>query len=122
MKQLLLERNMGLDSVQASVQASVHAASVAEVRRILGGSREEVGLALVDIDLPGGDGIELIEELREAHTDFPVLALATGRSSQWRRTPSIAGRGGGGAHVGEPPIEELTGAVRRLAAGGLTRG
>jgi DNA-binding NarL/FixJ family response regulator len=105
---LLLEWNMGLDSVQAE--------SVAEARRILGGSHDEVGLAIIDIDLPDGDGIELIEELRETETDVPVLALATGRRLQRIRALQA---GAEEVLTVEEPIEELVGTVRRLLAGGV---
>jgi DNA-binding NarL/FixJ family response regulator len=105
---LLLEWNMGLDSVQAE--------SVAEARLILGDSHDEVGLAIIDIDLPDGDGIELIEELRETETDVPVLALATGRRLQ--RTRALQA-GAEEVLTVEEPIEELVGTVRRLLAGGV---
>jgi two-component system, NarL family, response regulator DesR len=102
---LLLKWQTGFDIVQAG--------SVAEAQRVLGGSLEEVGLAFIDIDLPGGDGIELIEELREADTDVPVLALATGRRLQ--RTRALQAGAEEVLSV-EAPIEELIGAVRRLLA------
>ncbi len=110
---LLLEWQIGLDSVQAG--------SVAEARRILGEPHhDEICLAIVDIDLPNGDGIELIKELREVETDCPVLALATARSLQHRRLRALQAGAEEVLTVGEP-IEELTGAVRRLAAGVLSR-
>ena len=105
---LLLEWNMGLDSVQAE--------SAAEARRILGDSHDEVGLAIIDIDLPDGDGIELIEELRETETDIPVLALATGRRPQHIRALQA---GAEEVLTVEEPIEELVDTVRRLLAGGV---
>jgi DNA-binding NarL/FixJ family response regulator len=105
---LLLEWNMGLDSVQAE--------SIAEARLILGDSHDEVGLAIIDVDLPDGDGIELIEELREIETDVPVLALATGRRLQ--RTRALQA-GAEEVLTVEEPIEELVGTVRRLLAGGV---
>jgi len=105
---LLLEWNMGIDSVQAE--------SAAEARRILGGSHGEVGLAIIDIDLPDGDGIELIEELRETETDVPVLALDTGR--RLRRTRALQA-GAEEVLTVEEPIEELVGTVKRLLAGGV---
>jgi two-component system, NarL family, response regulator DesR len=104
---LLLEWNMGLDSVQA--------ASVAEARRILSGPRDGVGLAIVDIDLPGGDGIELIEELCEAETEITVLALTTGRSLQ--RYASALQAGAEEVLTLGTPIERLIDAIRRLAGG-----
>jgi DNA-binding response OmpR family regulator len=102
---LLLEWNMGLDSVQAE--------SVAEARRILGGSRDEVGLAIVDIDLPRGDGIQLIEELCEAETEVTVLALTNGRSLQ--RYASALQAGADEVLTLGIPIEKLIAAIRRLA-------
>jgi len=105
---LLLEWQMGLDSVQAG--------SVAEARRILGDPQhDEVCLAMVDIDLPDADGIELIKELRELEPDCPVLALTTTRSMQ-RHIQALQAEAEEVFTIGES-IEELTGAVRRLVAG-----
>jgi len=65
---LLLEWRTGLDNVQS--------ASIADARRILGDAKEEPVCAVVDLDLPDGDGIELLERLR----GLPVLALVSDRS------------------------------------------
>jgi DNA-binding NarL/FixJ family response regulator len=117
---LLLEWQIGLDSVQAG--------SVAEARRILGEPHhDEVCLAIVDIDQPNEDGIELInedgieliKELRELKPDCPVLALATTRSLQ-RHTQALQAEAEEVLTLGES-IEKLTGAVRRLAAGAPRR-
>jgi len=64
----------------AGFGGSVHAGSLAEVRRALnsreeGRGSDEFDLAVVDLDLPGGDGIELLEELREAAPGVPVLGI-----------------------------------------------
>jgi DNA-binding NarL/FixJ family response regulator len=107
---LLLEWQIGLDSVQAE--------SVAEARRILGEPHhDEVCLAIVDIDLPNEDGIELIEELCKAETEVTVLALTTGRSL--RGYTSALQAGAEEVLTVEEPIEELVGTVRRLLAGGV---
>jgi two-component system, NtrC family, C4-dicarboxylate transport response regulator DctD len=109
---LLLEWQMGLDSVQAG--------SVAEAHRISGEPHhDEVCLAIVDIDLPNEDGIELIKELRELEPDCPVLALTTTRSLQ-RHTQALQAEAEEVLTLGES-IEKLTGAVRRLAAGAPRR-
>ena len=103
---LLLEWQMGLDCVKAG--------SVAEAHRILGEPHhDEVCLAIVDIDLPNEDGIELIKELREFEPDCPVLALTTTRSLQ-RHTQALQAEAEEVLTIGES-IEELTGAVRRAA-------
>jgi DNA-binding NarL/FixJ family response regulator len=103
---LLLEWQTGLDSVEAG--------SVAEAHRILGEPHhDEVCLAIVDIDLPNEDGIELIKELRELEPDCPVLALTTTRSMQ-KHIQALQAEAEEVLYIGES-IEELTEAVRRLA-------
>ena len=103
---LLLEWQTGLDSVEAG--------SVAEAHRILGEPHhDEVCLAIVDIDLPNGDGIELIKELRELEPDCPVLALTTTRSMQ-KHIQALQAEAEEVLTIGES-IEELSDAVRRLA-------
>jgi len=102
---LLLEWSIGLESVQAE--------SIAEARRTLGGLRDEVGLAIVDIDLPGEDGIELIEELCKAETEITVLALTTGRSL--RRCTSALQAGAEKVLTLGTNIETLIDVIRRLA-------
>ena len=62
---LLLEWRTGLDNVQSG--------SIAESRRILCDAKEEPVCAVVDLDLPDGDGIELLERLR----GLPVVALVS---------------------------------------------
>ena len=104
---LLLEWQMDLHSLQAG--------SVAEAHRILGEPHhDQVRLAIVDIDLPNEDGIELIKELCELENDCQVLALTTTRSSQ-KHIRALQAGAEELLTIGES-IEELAGAVRRLAA------
>src|SRR5918998_3359066 len=65
---LLLKWRTGLDNVQS--------ASIAEARHILGNAEEDPVCAVVDLDLPDGDGIELLERLR----GLPVVALVSDRN------------------------------------------
>src|SRR5215204_3258779 len=70
---LLLKWRTGLDNVQSG--------SIDEARRILGDAKEEPAkeepvCAVVDLDLPDGDGVELLERLR----GLPVVALVSERS------------------------------------------
>ena len=104
---LLLQWQTGLDSVEAG--------SAAEARRIFLGEphHDEVCLAIVDIDLPNEDGIELIKELRELEPDCPVLALTTTRSMQ-KHVQALQAEAEEVFTIGKS-IEELTDAVRRLA-------
>jgi DNA-binding NarL/FixJ family response regulator len=62
---LLLKWRTGLDNVQSG--------SIAETRRILCDAKEEPVCAVVDLDLPDGDGVELLERLRR----LPVVALVS---------------------------------------------
>ncbi len=76
---LWLEWRTGLNSVQA--------ASIAEARRILDDAKGKPVCAIVDLDLPDGDGIELLERLR----GLPVVALVSGRSLEHRARVLEAG-------------------------------
>ena len=69
---LLLKWHTGLSSVQAG--------SLAEAQRILSDTKDRPACAIVDLDLPDGDGIDLLEQLR----GLPMLALTTGRSLERR--------------------------------------
>jgi DNA-binding NarL/FixJ family response regulator len=89
----------------------VRAASIAEARRILDDAKEKPLCAIVDLDLPDGDGIELLERLR----GLPVVALVSGRSLEPRARALEAGadevlhtRGSG---------EKLVEAVEQLVGG-----
>src|SRR5918995_3967527 len=83
---LLLKWRTGLDSVQSG--------SIAETRRILGDAKEMPVCAVVDLDQPDGDGIELLERLRE----LPVVALVGDRSLE-RCVRAL--EAGGGKGVGK---------------------
>ncbi len=72
-----------------NLKENVQAESLAEVRRLLRGLDGNIDLAIVDIDLPNGDGAEVIKELREV--GVPVLALTLGQSVQGRARAVRAG-------------------------------
>jgi DNA-binding NarL/FixJ family response regulator len=57
----------------------VQARSPGEARRVLGNLDAEPDLAVVDLELPNGDGIELISEFCEMWPHVSVLALTTRR-------------------------------------------
>ena len=69
---LLLEERTGLGSIQAG--------SLAEARRTLRDMKNKPACVIVDLELPDGNGVELIEQLRE----LPVLALVSSRSLERR--------------------------------------
>jgi CheY-like chemotaxis protein len=97
---LLIELRTGHSSIQAD--------SLAEARRILKDTRDKPICAIVDLHLPDGDGIELVEQLRE----LPVLALSTHQSPQWRNRVLEAGADEVLSKVA--PVERILGTVNRL--------
>lgn len=100
---LLLEWHTGLGSHQA--------ASLAEAQRILSGTKDKPACVVIDVDMPNGEGIELLEQL----PDLPVVALTTGPNLQ-RRAQALEA----GADEVLPlsvPADRIADAVRRLAGG-----
>jgi two-component system response regulator PhoP len=72
----------------------------------------EIDLVIVDLDLPNDDGISLIENIREAETDVPVLTLTTGRSLECR---ALAVRAGASEVLStSSSSEKIVGTVNRL--------
>ena len=97
---ILLEWHTGLGSVQAG--------SLAEAQHILNDTKDKPACAIVDLDLPDGDGIELLEQLR----GLPVLALTTNRALE-RRDRALDAGADEVLAVSES-AEEIADAVRRL--------
>jgi len=104
---LLLKWRTGLEDVQSG--------SIAESQRILGDAKEEPVCAVVDLDLPDGDGIELLERLR----GLPVVALVGDRSLE-RRLRALEAGADEVLHKGESS-ERIQNAVEQLVGGLQTR-
>ena len=100
---LLLKWRTGLDNVQSG--------SIAESRRILGDAKEEPVCAVVDLDLPDGDGIELLERLHA----LPVVALVSDRSVE-RSVRALEAGADEVLHKGESS-EKIQSAVEQLVGG-----
>jgi DNA-binding response OmpR family regulator len=81
---------------------SVHAGSLAEAKRVLEEANQRPACIIVDLDLPDGEGEELLKEL----DGIPVLALIKGHSLLRR------------AEAMELGAEEVlrTGSVEKIAA------
>lgn len=87
------------------------AGSLAEARGVLGG----VDLAVVDLDLPDGDGTDLIDGLRVANPDGMVLVL-TGSSEKEAHARAVE-RGAAGVLHKSVRFREVIEAARRLVNG-----
>ena len=87
--------------------SSVHAGSLAEAKGVLEEANQKPACIIVDLDLPDGEGNELLEEL----DGIPVLALIKGRSLQ-RRAEAM----GLGAEevLRTGSVEKIAAAVERL--------
>jgi DNA-binding NarL/FixJ family response regulator len=101
---LMLEQRTGFDNVQA--------ASLAEASRVLDNPPGTIGMAIVDVELPDGDGIELIEKLRVIAPDMPLVALIPARSPDRRARALRAGADE--VFSMRQPIEELVRTAKLL--------
>ena len=104
---LLLKWRTGLDNVQSG--------SIAEAQRILGDAKEEPVCAVVDLDLPDGDGIDLLKRL----CGLPVVALVSDRNLE-RYVLALEEGADEVLHKGESSARIAT-AVEQLVGGGRTR-
>ena len=75
-----------------------------------------VDVALLDIEMPGGDGIEATAALARTHPGVRVLVLTTFARPGYLRRAMEAGAAG--FLLKTAPVEELAVAIRRVAAGG----
>jgi DNA-binding NarL/FixJ family response regulator len=69
---LLLNWELGLERIEAG--------SLAEGHRVLGAAKGMAELAIIELDLPDGDGSELIERLHQTEPDVPIVAFTADRS------------------------------------------
>jgi CheY-like chemotaxis protein len=91
------------------------AESLAGVLRILRTLDSEPEIAVVDLELPSGDGVELIREIHETWRRVPILALTTSRDPE--RATRAKEAGAGEVVSTAASSEELFEEVRRLKNG-----
>ncbi len=101
---LLLRWRTGLESVEAG--------SLEEGHRVLRDLRSTVDVALINLNLPDGDGSELIEQLHKTKPDVPVVALTADRSLAWQTRALEAGAEEVLAKA--TPAEQIIAAVERI--------
>jgi DNA-binding NarL/FixJ family response regulator len=106
----------GLDAALGSIEDLIvvaHAQSMAEGRAILG--RSDVDVALLDIRLPDGNGLQLLGEEKPEHRPA-VIVLSSFLTSQY--VAAAVRFGAQGFVLKTAPLPELIEAIRRVAAGG----
>ena len=97
--------------LQPDITVVAQAGSLAEARDVLA----DVDIAVVDLGLPDGSGLDLIGELRAVSPQSAVLVLtASSDRAQFARAVEA---GAAGVLHKSTPLHELVDAVRRLTAG-----
>ena len=84
--------------------------------RALGGTAG-LGLVLLDIAMPGVDGLEVLQTLRREYPRLPVLMLSTYPENQYAVRCIRLGAGGYLNKSADP--DDMVAAVRTVASGGL---
>jgi DNA-binding NarL/FixJ family response regulator len=87
------------------------AATVAEARPLL----PAADIALIDLDLPDGEGVELLHDLRSVNPQATALVL-TGNGSNVAMARAVEAGAAGVMHKARP-VSEVVDAIRRLQAG-----
>ncbi len=89
------------------------AGTVAEAREVMGD--READLGVVDLSLPDGEGVELIEDLRQANPHFAALVL-TASLDRAEHARAVEAGAAGVLHK-SADMDQIMDATRRLAAG-----
>ncbi len=98
---------------QPDFEVVAQAGSLDETRRVMHG--READLGIIDLALPDGEGVELIEDLREANPLFAALVL-TASLDRAEHARAIEAGAAGVLHK-SADVDEIMDATRRLAAG-----
>jgi DNA-binding NarL/FixJ family response regulator len=72
---------------------------------------------LLDLSMPGSDGLEVLKQLRSEHPHLPILILSTYPEDQFALRAIRAGASGYLTKDSAP--DQLAAAIRRVVAGGL---
>ncbi|MBW3633592.1 MAG: response regulator transcription factor [Chloroflexi bacterium] len=98
---------------EPDVTVVAQAGSLVEARAAL--AETAIDIAVVDLGLPDGDGVEFVADLRAANPDAAVLVLT---SETDRQHLARAVEAGASAVLNKAAaLDEILGAVRRLASG-----
>ena len=89
------------------------AGTVAEARKVM--RDREADLAVFDLSLPDGEGVELIEDLREANPHFAALVL-TASLDRAEHARAVEAGAAGVLHK-SAEVDEILDSTRRLGAG-----
>lgn len=96
-------------------EAQTGAEVLAQVRAL--GGAAGLDLVLLDIAMPGQDGLEVLQILRREHPTLPVLMLSTYPEKQYAVRCIKLGAGGYLNKSADP--DDMVAAVRKVASGGM---
>jgi DNA-binding NarL/FixJ family response regulator len=74
-------------------------------------------LAILDLSLKGGSGLELIKSIRASHPAVRILVLSMYDESLY--TERVLRAGAGGYIMKREPVEQVLAAIRHVLAGGI---
>jgi len=112
LKQVLGDPANGLPEITVAAEATQGAEVLAQVAALQGG----LDLVLLDIAMPGMDGLEVLQTLRRDWPALPVLMLSTYPERQYA-VRCIQLGAAGYLHKSADP-DDMVAAVRKAAAGG----
>ena len=110
-------KQMLADAPEVTVLAEAQTGpQVLEQVRVLGGAAG-LDVVLLDIAMPGSDGLEVLQTLRHEYPALPVLMLSTYPEKQYAVRCIKLGAGGYLNKSADP--DDMVAAVRKVAGGGL---
>lgn len=115
LKQMLGDLSNGLPSMTVRAEAQTGPEVLAAVQEL--GGPEGLDVVLLDIAMPGRDGLDVLQVLRKAWPTLPVLMLSTYPEKQY--AVRCIKLGASGYLNKSADADDMVSAVRKVAAGGL---
>jgi DNA-binding NarL/FixJ family response regulator len=100
---------------EPDIAVVAQAGSLAEARARLAEAEVAVDVAVVDLGLPDGDGVELVRDLRATNPEGAVMVLTS--SVDRRHHARAVEAGASGVLAKSAQLAEIIGAIRRLCEG-----
>lgn len=114
LKQVLGDPSNGLPEICVLAEAATGPEALVQVEALQGAAG--LDLVLLDIALPGQDGLEVLQQLRTSWPALPVLMLSTYPEKQYAVRCIKLGAAGYLNKSADP--DDMVAAVRKVAAGG----
>lgn len=116
LKQVLADPSNGRPGMRVLAEATTGVEALALVEELQG--ERGLDVVLLDIALPGRDGLDVLQALRQRWPSLPVLMLSTYPEKQYAVRCIKLGAAGYLNKSADP--DEMVAAVRKVAAGGVS--